>query len=101
MCNIIQNVVSIVIDLCSLIYSSCYYLYCIVNEIRPSIIYLYRYNIYVHCTSSAYFIIDDLLHFVLSHGLHFVCTEILTCCKICTHKMATEKCFLVNDCVPF
>ena len=52
-----------------------------------------HYNIYVQCTSSAYFIIDDLLHFVISHGLHFVCTEILTCCKICTHKMATEKCF--------
>ena len=52
-----------------------------------------RYNIYVHCTSSVYFIIDDLLHFVMSHGLHFVCTELLTCCKICTHKMATEKCF--------
>ena len=51
------------------------------------------YKIYVHCTSSAYFMIDDLLHFITSHGSHFVCTKILTCCKICTHKMATEKCF--------
>ena len=51
------------------------------------------YNIHVHCNSSAYFIIDNFLHFIMSHGLHFVCNEILTCCKICTHKMATEKCF--------
>jgi len=51
------------------------------------------YNIYVHCTSSVCFIIDDLLHFIMLHGLHFVLTEILTYCKICTHKIATEKCF--------
>ena len=29
-------------------------------------------------------------------GLHFVRTEILTCCKICTHNMSTEKCFFSN-----
>ena len=51
------------------------------------------YDIHVHCTSSAYFLIDDLLHYIMSHGLHFVLTEILTCCKICTNNMATEKCF--------
>ena len=50
-------------------------------------------DIHVNCTSSAYFIIDDLLHFIMSHGLHSVHTEILTCCKICTHKMANIKCF--------
>jgi len=52
-----------------------------------------RYNIYVHCTSSAYFLIDDLLHFAMSVWLHFLHTKILTSCKICTHKMAAEKCF--------
>jgi hypothetical protein len=51
------------------------------------------YYIYVHCTSSAYFIFYDLLYILMSLWLHFVSTEILTCCKICTHKLASEKCF--------
>ena len=51
------------------------------------------YNIDVHCTSSVYFLIDDLLHIEMSLSLHFVHTDILTQCKICTYKMATEKCF--------
>ena len=51
------------------------------------------YDIYVHCTTSVYFILYDLLHILMSLWLHIVCTEILTCCKICTHKMATEICF--------
>ena len=50
-------------------------------------------NIYVYCTSSVYFLIDDVLHFAMSLWLYFVHTEILTSCKICTHKMAAEKCF--------
>ena len=41
-CNIIQNIVSKVIVKGSLIYFSCYYLYCIVNQIRLSVIYLYN-----------------------------------------------------------
>jgi len=52
-----------------------------------------RYNIYVHCTSSAYFVLYDLLYTLMSLWLHIVCTEILTCCKICQQKMSTEKCF--------
>jgi hypothetical protein len=51
------------------------------------------YHMYVHCTSSAYFIFYNLLYIVMSLWLHIVCTEILTCCRICTHKMATEKSF--------
>jgi len=34
-----------------------------------------RYNIHVNCTSSAYFIIVDLLYIFMSLWLHFVCNE--------------------------
>jgi hypothetical protein len=54
------------------------------------------YNLYVHSTSSAYFLIDDFPHFAMSLWLYFVHTEILTCCKICMHKMAAEKCFFIQ-----
>jgi len=47
----------------------------------------------MYCTSSVHFLIDDLLQFEMSLSLHFEHTEIQTCCKICTYKMATEKCF--------
>jgi hypothetical protein len=52
------------------------------------------YDIKVHYTSSAYFILSDLQHILTSLGFHFVCNEILTCSKILPHKMVTEYCFI-------
>ena len=76
--------------------SQSYYLLYVMDSVQHlSILHqiVMTYYIYVHCTSSAYFIFYDLLYILMSLWLHFVSTEILTCCKICTHKLATEKTF--------
>ena len=44
MCNIIQNVVSVVVVLGSLIYSSCYYIYCVIKIYRTIILPVVLYG---------------------------------------------------------